>query len=283
MVGCVFDQLGACVNGVVGLDPDSLSDAELHAHVVDALRQLDRLSVAVARLVQRWDSRQVWADDGSKSPAARLARECGASPRTAGCAVRRARSLTSMPVTTGAGANGGLSVDKVDLLASANTAARREMFVAQEAALVEVIRPLRYAQATRAVRYWCARVDAELGGDTPPADVTGRLHVSATLDGKVVIDGMLDAVGGSVVSSEIERLIVEQRQADADAGTERSLPQLRAAALVEMARRSTSAIGRPGRPLVTVLVGHDAFRNVCELSNGTVITPAQWCRGSPMH
>jgi hypothetical protein len=101
------------------------------------------------------------------------------------------------------------------------------------------------------------------------------LHVSSTLDGNVAVDGVLDPVGGAIVTGELDRLITDQRRADADAGVERSLPELRAAALVEMARRCATATGASARPLFTVLVGDDSFRHMCELSNGTVISPRQ--------
>jgi hypothetical protein len=173
--GRVFDQLRDALDQIAAVDPDALSDAELHAGVVGVMRNLDRLTVAAAALVQRWDARQVWANDGSKSPTARLARECGSSPRTAGCVLRRARALASMPATAAAGVDGVVSIDKIDLLAAANTTARRSAFTAHEAELVDAIRPLRYAQAVRAVRYWCARVDADIDNDTPPADRDGTL------------------------------------------------------------------------------------------------------------
>jgi Domain of unknown function (DUF222) len=269
----VLGELKAALDAIVAIDPDTLTDAELHHHVVEFIRHVDRLTIAAAPLVQKWDSRQVWADDGSKSPAARLARECGSSQPTTRCVVRRAKALVSMPVTAAAGVDGGLSVDKVDLLAHANTTARRAAFVAQEATLVDAIAPLRHVGAKKAVRYWCARVDAELDSDTAPVDATGRLHVSSTLYGKVVVDGVLDPVGGAIVTRELDRLIADQRRIDAESGVERTLPQLRAAALVEMARRSTGATGTSAKPLFSVLVGDDSFRHLCELSNGTVITP----------
>ncbi len=44
-----------------------------------------------------------------------------------------------------------------------------------------------------------------------------------------------------------------------------------------MAQRSATspAGGRPPRPLFTVLVGDTAFTELCELANGTIITPRQ--------
>jgi hypothetical protein len=92
----------------------------------------------------------------------------------------------------------------------------------------------------------------------------------------VVVTGQLDPVGGAIVTAELDRLIADLAAADAANGVERSLAQLRAAAFVEMAKRSAAMPGdaRFSRPLFSVVMGDDRFREVCELANGTVITPA---------
>ena len=50
-----------------------------------------------------------------------------------------------------------------------------------------------------------------------------------------------------------------------------------AAALTEMATRSASTPpgSRRPRPLFSVLLGDDSFTHLCELANGTVLTPGQ--------
>jgi hypothetical protein len=270
--------LERAIGEIAALDVDALTDDELHEQLVALQRMADRLTAVIAPLARRWDARQVWADDGSKSASARLARECGASQRSTAALLRRARALGSMSETSAAAVTGVISIDQVDLLANANTARRRAMFVERERALVDAIAPLRYEPAKRSVRYWCLRADAELerngGGDESPDPCEkNRLHASRTIDGTVVIDGVLDAISGSIVTDELRRLIAEVR----DEGDERTLPQLRAAALVEMARRSAARSGDVPRakPLLTVLVGDRTVEHLCELANGTVISPKQ--------
>ena len=51
-------------------------------------------------MIHRWDNRQIWADNGSKAPGARLARETGMRHPRAKTLVRRARNLPAMPATT---------------------------------------------------------------------------------------------------------------------------------------------------------------------------------------
>ena len=55
----------------------------------------------------------------------------------------------------------------------------------------------------------------------------------------------------------------------------RTRAQRRLDALVEMALRASGNGGVRPRPLVTVVVGDHSFRRLCELSDGTVITPGE--------
>jgi Domain of unknown function (DUF222) len=256
----------------------SLTGDELESMVVAVQGLRDRLTVVAAGLLDRWSHSGVWALDGSKSAAARLARETRSSARTAHAELRRARSLASMPATATAGRAGGVSLDQVDLLAAANTAARRDVFVEHEQTLIDTIADLRYREAGRTVRYWCQRADAMLDIDDDTAErqqTATTLHTSTTFDDMVVIDGTLDPVAGAIVTGELDRLTDELRLADLRDGIERTPGQRRAAALVEMATRSATmpAGGRRPKPLFTALVGNQKLAELCELANGTVITP----------
>jgi hypothetical protein len=77
--------------------------------------------------------------------------------------------------------------------------------------------------------------------------------------------------------SELNRLTEELRLEDKASGTVRTAGQRRVDAMVEMAKRSRTARrgGLRPRPLLTVLVGADTLKTVCELANGTVIAPGQ--------
>jgi hypothetical protein len=117
--------------------------------------------------------------------------------------------------------------------------------------------------------------DATAGAANPPV-TTSTLFLSSTIDDVRVLDGTFDAIDGAIIENELFRLAEEIRLADKRAGRERSAAQRRAAALVEMARRSavSPADGRRPRPLLTVLVGERSLDRVCELSNGATISPA---------
>jgi hypothetical protein len=274
----VLEDLRRVVDRLGEADPFALSDDELHAVVVGLQRERARLGAVAAALLSSWDARRIWSGDGSRSAAGRLSRETGCSAVSAGVEMRRARQQRTLLATTAAIARGELSLDHLDVLGRANQPHRAASFARDEAFLVEQCTRLRYAPAVRMIGYWCQRADAELGHDDGAEPVThGHLHMATTWEGAVVANGVLDAVGGAVVIGELSRLEADMFSAGDRDGVILTAAQRRAAALVEMARRSATApaAGRRARPLFTVLVGDQAFTELCELTNGTVITPRQ--------
>jgi hypothetical protein len=272
------DELREAIDELAAVDVDTLTDSELHDAVIEIQRQRARLGVVAARLVEGWSQRGVWAGDGSRSAAARLARDTHTSVGSARVEVGRGRQLAGMPKVAIAVDDGRLSLDHVDLLGRARRPGRETVFADHEAELVEHCTTLRYTQAAKAVAYWCQRVDADrVDADAERHAESVGLHASTTLDGMVAIDGLLDPIGGAALTAELARLEHHLYLDDERAGVVRTARQRRAAALVEMARRSAAAPGdaRPARPLFSVLLGDHTFTNLCELSNGHVVTPGQ--------
>ncbi|HUS43603.1 MAG TPA: DUF222 domain-containing protein [Ilumatobacteraceae bacterium] len=274
-------NLAGVIDSLLDVDPFELTDDELHELVTAVQRQRHRLAAVAARAVSAWDQRMVWADNGARSAATRLANETSASTSSAGTEVRRARQLRSMPATAAALASGELSPDHVDLLARASRPWRNASFADHEETLVEQCTVLRFFDARKMIDYWCTRADAEAAEDQAERQRNAaHLDVASTLDGTVVVNGLLDPIGGSIVSDELTRLERELYLADQRDGITRTSSQRRAAALAVMATRSatTPADGRRPKPLFTALVGDATLSQLCELANGTVITPGQLVR-----
>src|SRR3954462_5366663 len=101
---------------------------------------MSRLPAAHTRLLVAWDTRRVWADDGSKTPPARLSRECDLSARTARCEMARARKRKTRPGPRGALREGKLSIDQAHLLTHANQPEFAELFARDEQLLVDNLR-----------------------------------------------------------------------------------------------------------------------------------------------
>ena len=273
-MGTGMAALTGSIDDLLADDVEVLSEEELHELVVGLARETARLAAARARAVARWDRVGGWTRDGSRSAPVALARDTMCSERSAARELQRARDLADMPATWDALASGRFSVDYAELLARANRPWREAVFSEHEAELVEQCAGLRFSEAVRVVKYWCQHADAIAADDeADSARHRQHLHTSRTLDGNVVINGQLDPMGGSVVMNELERIereVFSQFQHD---GVARTRSQRRAAALVEMARRSSGASGVPARPLFTVLVGEERLAHLCELADGTVVAP----------
>ena len=72
----MLEELASALDVLAATELDSVTDGELHDAVVAAERLSSEFAAQRARLIQAWDGRRVWASDGSKSPVARLARDC---------------------------------------------------------------------------------------------------------------------------------------------------------------------------------------------------------------
>ena len=146
-------ELATLIDELFNVDIDSLDDASLDAHVTGISHQRDRLAVAHARFLARWDARKVWAQDGSRSGAARLARDTAQFTNTTRTELRRARRLTALPATAAAASHGTLSLDQVDVITRATQPWRRELMSRDEQQLVELCQGLSAADSAKILTY----------------------------------------------------------------------------------------------------------------------------------
>ena len=244
----VVERLDEAIDGLAALDPDTLTDGELHDAIVAVQRQRAKLGAVAAGLLSRWEHRGVWAGDGSRSAASRLARDTCTSIASANVEMRRARQLRTMPATAAA-VVAGESVVGSRRPARAGRPGRGgdAVFADHESTLVAECARLRFAHAVKLVEYWCQRADAAAAEERAERQREGaHVHASPTIDGDVVLSGMLDPVGGATFTAELARLEHELYLADQHDSIVRTAGQRRAAALVEMARRSAAApVERP--------------------------------------
>ncbi len=247
---------------------------------LDEIERAQRaLDAERARRLSEYERRGAFTTDGFLSVSAWLAARQAVAPFVAAERVRIARALEAMPATREALAQGEVSSTAVGVLVAAREACS-EAFDASEGSLVEAARTLSYAQLRRAVEYWRQAADLERAErDEELAAERRRLHVSATLDGMVRVDGDLDPETGQVLISALRAVM------DADARTHegpetRSPSQRRADALGEICRRWLDICDRPmiagERPHVVVRVDLDTLRGQVgrsELDDVGPITP----------
>jgi len=281
----VVDELVAAVDRLVEVDPAVLADSET---VVDLHRQLERMLAVNTRATAAFDASGAWQPDGARTAAAWLATRCRLPMTTAQRRVRLGRALRHLPLTEKAWLGGDIGEAQVGVLARARTEGTTEALAADEELLVGEATRLRYACFARVVAYWGLRADPDGAESSAEAQRQGRrLHLSHSFEGMWFLDGILDPIKGAIVANELKRIDTELFNADwAEAKARvgdavglgdlaRTPAQRRADALVEMAKRSASAApgARRPEPLFSVLVGYEAFTRLCELADGTVVTP----------
>ena len=272
----VLDQLHEALDALAGLDADTLDDATVDDLVVGLAVGTTRLEAVWCQLIGVWDNRTLWADNGSKAPGARLARDTHVRRGRADRLVTRGRTLDSMPATAEAYAAGEINGDHVDLIASCDRQWRHAIFADHEATLVNICRTPYFHVAAQAVAYWKHRADLDAADDHGDT-IKHRRHLSVSpgWDGEIVVNGALDPVGGAIYKTELDRLCEQLRLSDLRDGVERTIQQRRADAQVEMAIRSATAPadGLRPKPLFTVTIGIDPFNHLCETAAGTVLAP----------
>ena len=152
-MGTTALRLGEAIDELLVVDPAGLADDELAELTVALQRHTHRLAAVRALCVAAWDRRRLWADDGSRSPGHRLAREASMPVAVGKAEVRRAGALAAMPHTAAALSAGELSAQHVDLLAAAAGGGRGDRFAEHEETLVAHCRVLRFGDARRVVDY----------------------------------------------------------------------------------------------------------------------------------
>ena len=296
MLGSTVDRatedaagLAGAIDALLALDPDTLDDRGLAALAVELHRQQSRLAAATTRVTAAVDGRGVWAEDGSRSCGAWLARRCRLPLVQARAEARLGRRLPAMPETRAAFGAGDITARHAGVLGSLNAGRTTALFARDEAELVDDARGLSWPEFCVAIDYWRQHADPDgIERDAEHDEALRRVHLSPGLRGTGILDGRLTPLGRATVAGALGRIEQELFEADwaqarAEHGDQacvahiaRTPAQRRHDALVELARRALANPpgGRRPEPLVSVLVGYETFRGrVCQLADGTVITP----------
>lgn len=279
--------LDGAVDALASLDPADLDGEDAAELLVELRRVTAKLAAVEARLVAAVDRDRPWAEAGYRSTANWLAASDNTSMADAHATVRLARRLRSMPATAAALVAGDITRAHAERLATLAGPDTAEEFARSEEMLVGQARSMRWADFTKACTYWLRHARPD-GPDPDAADHAHRhVTIHEGLRGTGLLEGELTPVAKATVGAELARIEAELFAADwaaaqavhGDATTTAHLArtprQRRHDALVEMATRSATAPadGKRPRPLVSVLVGAEAFAKVCELADGTVISP----------
>jgi hypothetical protein len=281
-----FAALTAAVEELAAQDLDGLTDAVRAERVLGLRRLLDRLEGHWLQELAAVDARGAAGAEhdlqvGSTAGWLRSRLRMGAG--AAHTSVRTARALFRGPLTQTAKAltDGQLSPAHASVLAAGTHDLPSHTAVEAEPVLVEAARRLDPPRLRQVIGH------LQLVADPDSADRRAErrhqrrgLWLSATLEGMVALDGLLEPEAGQTLLAALEPLARPASAAD-----DRSGGQRRADALTELARRALEGGRLPQtggvRPQLTVLVDLDSLQGgPGSLGGDTELGPldAETCR-----
>jgi hypothetical protein len=215
-----------------------------------------------AAAIAEMDRRSCYLTDGAVNTKSWLAHATGITRTVAGARLRLAKRLARMPIMAAALERGEVTVDHARSLGRCLTPRTLEAFARDEALLTDRARELGADIFDAVVSRWLAVNDQD---GPEPGGATSDLHASRTFGDRVRIDGELDVEDGAEFLAELDALydqlwLEDQAADESDPCKRRTAGERNAAALVEMARRSSathadedddggaSAAPRGGRP-----------------------------------
>lgn len=254
--------------------------SERDRHLMDAVTlasvRMDAERLARLRHIAELDKTAAYEYDGFTSVSSFLVARCGMGVGAANREVFLARSLEHMPHAVKLATSGELTVTQLELLAHAQ-ARHPDPFEADEHTLAEASRGLTFGESRRLIDYWTQAHDEPSDLEAEPS----RVFLAKTWQGRGRLDGDLDPETHDLLATALDTLISELvRTTPRDELI--SMPELRAEALAEIARRHLDAPSTPtdhgNRPHITAVVDYEVLKGskrngLSELIDGTLISP----------
>lgn len=225
-----------------GIEPSALDDPELKDLLCRLARTRAGIDALEAAAIAEMDRRGCHVTDGAVSTKTWLAHHTGVTRAIAGARVRLAKRLARMPVMAAGLAAGEVTEPHARCLARCLTPRTLEAFARDEAMLTDRARELGADLFDTVITRWLAVNDQD---GPEPGGAPSELHASRTFGSRVRVDGELDADDGAEFLAELDALYDQLWQEDqaadeTDPLKHRTTAERNAAALVEMARRSSA-------------------------------------------
>jgi hypothetical protein len=248
-------------------DPRKLTDGELAEELVGLAEQIDRLRARQVAIAAEFDSRMAYTDDGAVNTAAWLAPRARISRSEAHQIVALGRAQRRMPRTAEAVADGSLSVAQARVMSRSVNDRTADVFAGHEDVLVEQAARLTVDQLARVMRFWEYQADADGLDPAQRLREKRRAYLSTTFNGMGRLEADLDPESAAVVGTVLEEIVQQLWRAEHPDDTgepPRTTGQRRADALVEMARRASSANDHApaAQPLISVVTDLDALQGL---------------------
>ena len=284
----MFDGLATELKELANLDWRELADDELDETVVLLAQLSSQFQAVEAHALAAWKPRTTWRTDGSRSPASWLAKRTRAPKKECGSKLWLAHALIKMPLIADAFLAGDVGPAHLRRLFDAHSPRTAEAFARDESVFLTWALECDFFRFEQKIGEWLLRNDPD-GCSQRDLDRRDRrdAYLTPSFDGMFMGRMLMDPVGGEIFYDELVRLEEELFKADwAEArdrlGREplaselaRTPGQRRHDAFVEMARRSARPVaGTAPKPLFSVVIGIEAYRWLCQLGCGQIISPA---------
>lgn len=204
-VGALGGEDGVLLLGLLGSAPGELTDGEVGDGLLALVKLWGQVDAALAGFTSVFEARTVFAGDGARSTGSWIAARSEITAQAATRLAQRARGLRSCPHVAAAYEQGLIGTAKVGFVLAAREGVE-SLFAEREQELVELIRDLTVAHARLAVAQWrrLALATAGLDEDSEPCDeVANHLHLSRSSEGRHLLSGNLDAVGGAELAGHV--------------------------------------------------------------------------------
>jgi hypothetical protein len=229
----LFGELARILDWLGAEDLGALPAESMGDDLKGLTRMGNRLAAESSRRLRHFDKGQGYAATMALSAQAWLRWQCNLTSATASEQVQVARQLDSLPQTETAFSQGEISYRHAALIARTADQLGDKFEAHAETILVTAAKeldPWRLRRATMCLRH-CLEPDGVLA-DANQAHERRSLYLSQTFDGIFRLDGWLDADGGAALQTALDSLMGPPADDD-----QRSAPQRRADAVVELARR----------------------------------------------
>ncbi len=279
-----LERLELAAERLAEVENDELNRDLLNDYVTRAAKLRRRLEATEAALLSDWDETRAFRADSAPSAKKWLEYQAGYGPKEAGRKLCVARQLRTMPLTRAAFAAGDINHETVLKLSSVNVDRTADAFLRDETKLLNWAKNLSHERLIKKLDNWQKHVDPD-GPDPRPGKRFGK--IDRRDDGMYHLDVLFDHVVGSeahtAVVDELDRLYRQDWQAakdrlgkvPTDHDLHRTHQQRMSDAVANLIRRGAANPTQLRRPLLNILIGSNKLANICELFNGSVLTPAE--------
>lgn len=224
------------------------------ARIREISSHIDLLALERAQLINEFDSERGYELDGASGTVAWLKTFCRLSVGSAMEIMSVARRLHELPAVEAAVSEGQIGFQQAAVITDAAERVGAESLFEHQRALIEKAETNDPSALRRQVQKVEKEADAErVRKEREWAYGSRRLQVTTLGDGRVRLDGLLDAEGGAYVRTALDGALGPRAKDET-----RSEPQRRADALVDVAKRALDSrkFGTSGRqvPHLTVLL-----------------------------